>query len=166
MADEEHSTADTLFHAFRQLRQVNWRGRVALEGCNPSETMMLFMIRRGIELGATTGMKPSEISQLMRVTQPTVSQMVNLLEARGLVTRTQDPDDRRAVRIMLTEEGRRITEAAQAAMQEGMQRLVEHLTEERAQLLIELLGEVRAYYVANSDEEDRPECKPHPKPFE
>ncbi|HWH97849.1 MAG TPA: MarR family transcriptional regulator [Pseudolysinimonas sp.] len=40
------------------------------------------------------------------LSQPALSRMVDRLEARGLVDRCDDPGDRRAVRIALTEAGR------------------------------------------------------------
>jgi DNA-binding MarR family transcriptional regulator len=47
------------------------------------------------------------------VAQPTMTNLVGRLEARGLVSRGPDPDDRRAVRVALTDEGaRRLAEVA------------------------------------------------------
>ena len=40
------------------------------------------------------------------VTQPSMTALVGRLEVRGLVTRGPDPDDRRAVRVSITEAGR------------------------------------------------------------
>jgi DNA-binding MarR family transcriptional regulator len=51
---------------------------------------------------------PQRIGELGRhvlLSQPALSRMVDRLEARGLVVRTQDPDDARSVRIGLTQAG-------------------------------------------------------------
>lgn len=141
----EYTTAHELIRAFRQLRHVNWSGRRPVEGCTRSETMLLLAIRRSMSAGSA-GLKVSEISGMLRVSLPTVTQTVNLLVARGLLERSSDPDDRRAVRIRLTEAGQRETELAEEAMLEGMKGLIDHLGHERSMQLIELLDDVAAYY--------------------
>lgn len=147
----EYTTSHELIRAFRQLRHMNWSGRRPAEGCTRSETMLLFAIRRGMSAGSP-GLKMSEISGILRVSLPTVTQTVNLLVARGLLERGTDPDDRRAVRIRLTEAGRRETEQAEEAMLEGMKGLIDHLGHERSLQLIELLDDVAAYYRAQAAE--------------
>lgn len=107
--------------------------------------MLLLAIRRSMSAGSA-GLKVSEISGMLRVSLPTVTQTVNLLVARGLLERSSDPDDRRAVRIRLTEAGQRETELAEEAMLEGMKGLIDHLGHERSMQLIELLDDVAAYY--------------------
>lgn len=47
----------------------------------------------------------SDLNQAVLLSQPALSRLVDRLEARGLVTRTPDPADRRSVRIALTEQG-------------------------------------------------------------
>ncbi|MEV0096822.1 MarR family transcriptional regulator [Streptomyces sp. NPDC050738] len=49
------------------------------------------------------------------------------LESRGLLTRRPDPNDRRARLLSLTSEGRRLRDAAQAAIQDGEQLLLGRL---------------------------------------
>ena len=47
------------------------------------------------------------LAECERVKPPSVTRMVATLEARGLVQRVADPDDRRVARVSLTAEGRR-----------------------------------------------------------
>lgn len=143
MPDERNMTHE-LLRAFRQLRFVN-SGMKPIEGFTQSETMMLYVIRRCTK-GAPEGMKASDLSQFLRVTSPTVTQQVNVLEARGLLERAADPADRRVVRIRLTEEGLRLTDIAEQAVHENTRSLIEHLGEERTSLLIDLLDEVSRFY--------------------
>lgn len=49
-----------------------------------------------------------EIVERVGVDQGSLSRMVDRLLARGLVERVENPDDRRAVQISLTREGRRL----------------------------------------------------------
>lgn len=164
-ADErEHPppAALELVRALRRLRQLPWNSRSPIENCTPGETMTLFCIRRATESNPA-GVKASELSSMLNVASPTITQSVNLLVAKGLLQRNADPSDRRAVRITLTEEGDRLTGQAQEAMQERMKALVAHLGSDRAHLLIELLNEVGAFFRgADDDTESRggPWCRP------
>jgi DNA-binding MarR family transcriptional regulator len=54
--------------------------------------------------GAVRG---GELAEAIGLTSAGVTDLADRLEARGLVRRLRDPDDRRAVRIELTEAGRR-----------------------------------------------------------
>ena len=49
----------------------------------------------------------SDLAALDNCSQPTMTTQVRRLEDAGLVTRTADPDDARAVLIAITEDGRR-----------------------------------------------------------
>jgi DNA-binding MarR family transcriptional regulator len=55
------------------------------------------------DLGPT---RITELANLEAVTQPTMTTLVTRLERDGLVTRSPDPADARAVRVEITEEGR------------------------------------------------------------
>ncbi|MFI1223657.1 MULTISPECIES: MarR family winged helix-turn-helix transcriptional regulator [unclassified Streptomyces] len=63
-----------------------------------------------------TGLEPLYVSKLART-----------LEAGGLLTRTPDPADSRAVRLSLTEEGRNVTERAVVVVRSLMDHLLEPL---------------------------------------
>src|SRR5690606_20712338 len=87
------------------------------------------------------GARISELSKVMRVTSPTVTQLVNGLEDRGLVERSIDPDDRRSIRVTLTQEGEAVIQKAADTFFAEFSSLVSHLGEEKSLLLIELLTE-------------------------
>ena len=144
MSDDRESSHE-LIRAFRQLRHVNWGGKRPFDGCSPSETMMLFCIHRCTKTNAL-GIKASEISSIMRITSPSVTQTVNVLEARGLLERSTDPLDGRVVRIKLTAEGQRMTRTAEDAMHIRMKGVVDHLGKGRSLLLVQLLDEVVQYF--------------------
>jgi DNA-binding MarR family transcriptional regulator len=75
-----------------------------------------------------------------------ITQLVDRLEADGLVTRNDDPRDRRSVRAQITENGRARQEAGQAALRKAEGILFERLDDEdRGELsrLLERLGACR-----------------------
>ena len=104
-----------------------------------SEIGMLFMIQHH---SGEDGIKVSEISNLMKVTSPTVTQSVTALEAQGLVCRRMDPFDRRIIKVSLTDKGREIARQAQRDMIEAFSTVVMQLGDEKAEQLAELLGEM------------------------
>ena len=65
---------------------------------------VLFQLSRG-EGGA---MRMRELTELIMLTQPSLSRMVDRLVSRGLVERRAVPDDARGVVVALTEEGARL----------------------------------------------------------
>ncbi|REE91385.1 DNA-binding MarR family transcriptional regulator [Paenibacillus taihuensis] len=148
-----------LMRAFRRLRNISWNNRRPIENCTPAETMTLFFIRRATR-EQPEGLKASELSSLMNVASPTMTQTLNVLAARGLVDRETDPNDRRAVRIKLTREGTRLTQMAEVKLQQKLAGLIAHLGEERAKLLVELIDEATAYFETENPEspEDDQSC--------
>ncbi|MDQ3522287.1 MAG: MarR family transcriptional regulator, partial [Gemmatimonadota bacterium] len=75
-----------------------------------------------------------------------VTQLVDRLEADGLVRREPDPDDRRSVRAVITEEGLRAYEAAARAQSEVEAELLASLSPDEQQhlaALLERFSEVR-----------------------
>jgi len=144
------STAQTLGRSLMELNKEFWqynRERLhhVLAGCNPSESRILFMIR---EATKTLGREPkvSEISKMMHVTSPTVTQLIKSLEASGLVERHIDLTDRRAVGIVLTERGERVVEKTEEIFTTTFQGLIEYLGEDQSNQLVELLVKAKSYF--------------------
>lgn len=69
----------------------------------------------------------SEISRFLGLTPPTVTQLINSLEAKQMVERQADASDRRVVRIKLTEQGKIITRKARDHMDATLQKMVAYL---------------------------------------
>jgi DNA-binding MarR family transcriptional regulator len=77
-----------------------------------SSVATLLTLRRLEDQGP---MRITELATAERVAQPTMTGLVGRLEHDGLVRRTPDPDDARAVRVVLTDPGRdRLAAARQA----------------------------------------------------
>jgi DNA-binding MarR family transcriptional regulator len=77
----------------------------------------------------------------------TLTRNLDRLQERGLVTRTPDPDDRRATRVALTTEGEdaagEVTRGEEAFVREILAQLPEGSAERAVQALEELLAAVR-----------------------
>ncbi len=92
-----------LIHAARQLRRLDHE-----LGLSPARFSLLATLRyRGPQ---TVG----RLAQLEDVSQPTVTKLVNALEAAGLVQRQPDPADGRASLVHLSPGGRALVRRARA----------------------------------------------------
>jgi DNA-binding MarR family transcriptional regulator len=138
------TTAQQLLHAFMRFNKAYWRGGGELE-LRKSEMTLLYCLVRAEEKGQPN-LKVSEISRLLQVTSPTVTQTITELEHKKLVLRRMDPQDRRAVRVEMTPLGREIHTKAGSSFMATFQGLIEYLGEEESKLLAELLTKVFTYY--------------------
>ncbi|HWK25273.1 MAG TPA: MarR family transcriptional regulator [Solirubrobacter sp.] len=81
----------------------------------------------------------TELAESEAITQPTVTALVGRLERDGLVERRRDPEDARAVRVHLTDEGREQLARRRAARAALLNARLSHLTDaERAALVAAL----------------------------
>jgi DNA-binding MarR family transcriptional regulator len=99
--DEFWETFPSLWHSIRaRIREVS------SEEFNI--TVEQFHILRRIHKGSDSVSKLAEAKQISR---PAISRVVDVMVKKGLVTRSQDPSDRRYVRLSLTDEGKSLLEA-------------------------------------------------------
>jgi DNA-binding MarR family transcriptional regulator len=70
----------------------------------------------------------SEVSEKLGVALSTATQIADRLTARGWTRRESDPDDRRVVRLVLTEEGRRLAGERRAERHERLGQILGALT--------------------------------------
>ena len=101
-------------------------------GVHPSEGDVLFTLRRA---GAPHRLSPKQLSAALLVTSGTMTNRLDRLEARGLVRRLPDPDDRRGLLVELRDEGRQLADRAVAVHVARDEQLMSGLTRrERDQL--------------------------------
>ena len=137
------STAQKLLQSFIRFKKAGWN-RQDHPSNKPSETMVLLMLNKNSL--DDSGMMASELSTLLHVTPPTITQLINGLETNGLVERNVNPSDRRAVRITLTKRGRMASERAIEAFNASFSGLIEYLGEEESNQLADLLSKVNRYF--------------------
>lgn len=86
--------------------------------------------------GGQPGVKVSELGAAVGMSKPAVSQMLNLLESRGLVERTVARSDRRVVHVRLTESGRERLARLKKSYEATLDRIVDELgPQDTAELL-------------------------------
>ena len=107
-AGREPAGDETLVEAFwavaRRLRDTS-QETLAPWDITPAQLRALRMLRRhGI-------MRLSELSDRLRIAPRSATEVVDALEARGLVQRRPDPGDRRATLVEVTDDGSGVLDA-------------------------------------------------------
>jgi len=100
-----------------------------------SQYRLLAMIADGAE-------RASQIAGRLALTKPTVSATIDTLVERGLVSRAVADDDRRALRLQITAEGRAVLGAAERGMRRALDDLLLHVDDpEAVRLALGRLGD-------------------------
>lgn len=99
----ESRVSDALVAIRRIVRAAEFASRdlARTTGLTPSQLIVLQIVAREGEPGA------GAIAEAARLSQATVTALLDKLEARGLVIRNRGSQDRRRVSVELTEDGRR-----------------------------------------------------------
>jgi DNA-binding MarR family transcriptional regulator len=111
----------------------------------PGHVMLMVTLTHAAK-DSPQGLRVSELASAFNVTASGVTQLVGGLEERGYICRRMDPEDRRAVRVSLTETGRRLAESLRVSVDAIFSGLVEHLGHEKSRKLLALLTEVTRYF--------------------
>ena len=132
--DLDVSPMEVLSRVSRLARHLDRERRAAFAAhdLEPWEFDVLAALRRA---GEPYELSPGVLLGQTLVTSGTMTARVDKLTARGLVSRRRDEDDRRAVRVRLTEFGKKSVDAALEGLLANERRLLIGLdTEERKRL--------------------------------
>jgi DNA-binding MarR family transcriptional regulator len=91
-------------------------------------------------LKATSAVRLSDLANDLWLDISTVSRQARSLEDRGLVTRTEDPDDRRAVRLELTPAGLTVLDEAWSRRNRQLAETLHDWTPEDRAALVAMLS--------------------------
>jgi DNA-binding MarR family transcriptional regulator len=113
------------FHEFKQFMDSN--------GLSPSQVITLFRLYHGGSCGVKA------IGSQLGVTIAASSQLLDRLVLQGLIERTEDPADRRAKSITITNKGRALLEQGIDARRKWLEQLTKPLTAEQRSTVISAL---------------------------
>jgi MarR family 2-MHQ and catechol resistance regulon transcriptional repressor len=82
----------------------------------------------------------NELADAAGITGSTATRILDALERRGIVRRTRSADDRRAIAVTLTAEGRRLFEAQRSWVRERERALYDDLPPRQRRMATEVLG--------------------------
>lgn len=103
--------------------------------------------------------KASELSDILELSRPSITRILNELEQREYIKREIDRNDRRSVSIELTDSGREALEQANKRILDVAERLVISLGDSDTDKLIELIKKLTETYkeIIEESEEDENE---------
>ncbi len=112
-----------------------------LQGNNDISMKQHLVMKKVCDMMETTpqGIPLKDLAAALHLTPGTVSELVETLVKRGSLQRVQNPDDRRAVMITVTEESLKILHEAEQRINEYVASLWEDLTEDEKSTVIAAL---------------------------
>lgn len=90
------------------------------------------------------GLRQTQLAEVLSMERSNTVVLVDALEQAGLVERRQVPEDRRSYALRATAEGRRVCEAATAALEAQEDAALSGLSQEERRALMGLLAKVDA----------------------
>ncbi|MDL2214289.1 MarR family transcriptional regulator [Clostridia bacterium OttesenSCG-928-O13] len=85
-----------------------------------------------------------QLADEMRIRPASLSELISKLEGKGLLTRSQNQQDKRVVNLRLTEEGTAVAQKLEQVQKDFGQNLFSELSEEESDSLYQILGKLTA----------------------
>lgn len=111
-------------------------------------------------------MTPSQLAIALNATSGRVSTLLSAMEKKGLITREVDPDDRRVIRVNLTDEGRERGQQGMQEMRDTICWIFSQMGERRTREFVELSREFVTYMSICKPGKPRPTAEEVRKAFE
>lgn len=125
----------------RTAEALSWGVSETLKGADltPAQYNVLRILRGAAPEGATCG----QISERMVTKDSDITRLLERLDARGLISRERDGQDRRYVTVRITTEGLSLLASLEEPMAQCHKRQIGHLGKERLTSLGKLLDVAR-----------------------
>ncbi|MFE7527193.1 MarR family winged helix-turn-helix transcriptional regulator [Kitasatospora sp. NPDC057542] len=140
--------ADAMTRAIKRIRrQTGWR--LEPYGITPGQARALRMLAHvpGCET-PDRAMRLSDLADKLHIAPRSATTVVDALEEAGLVERSPDPADRRAVRILLTEAGQAAVERIGQVRDEVAQEYFGEVSPADEEVLLRVLRSAEARFLA------------------
>lgn len=137
-------SAQKLLRSFSQFRKIHWKPP-HVKDIKPSEFMVLHAVKHSY-LDGGNGLMVSDISNILKIARPTVTQLVNSLQKKGFLDKYKDENDKRVVRINLSEKGKSLAKQGADEFYKRFEGLAEYLGDQKSLELANLLQEVFEYF--------------------
>lgn len=97
------------------------------------------------ELSIKGTQSPSQLAAALQTSSGRISTVLSALEKKGWVTRDIDPEDRRIIRVNLTDSGREQSRRMMDEMRSAICWIFSQMGERRTRAFVELLSEFTTY---------------------
>lgn len=126
---------------FRQLRDAMWaRMKLELAQVGHDLTFSQYVTLKKLAIG-TTGV--TDLARAAELNPGAMTRLLDRLEAKGLVARTADPTDRRALNIHLTDAGQAIWQDINKCGERVRERAMAGMSDDERSVLTALLERAR-----------------------
>ncbi|WP_265445419.1 MarR family winged helix-turn-helix transcriptional regulator [Flexivirga meconopsidis] len=119
-----------------------------------AESLTMTQFRLLVVLSNAGTVRLNQLADALGVNASTALRTVDRLIAAGLVSRTENPDDRREVRLSLTSDGAATVERATDRRRTELARIVDRMPQTRRREIVKAL-------IAFNDAAGEPEATPH-----
>jgi DNA-binding MarR family transcriptional regulator len=133
-ADPFVVTLQKWIEVFMQRSMRGFLGYARESGLSMSQLGALFQIRRRGSSGVT------DLADRLGVSSSAASQLLERLVQQGLILRSEDPNDRRVKKLVLTDKGRQVLQASVRARQGWLSDLAQTLNEGEKEAIVAALS--------------------------
>jgi DNA-binding MarR family transcriptional regulator len=156
LSDEELALAEAVFGMFSLFKAVTFDAAHACSLGSPERARMLWSLKAG-------PVRAGRLAQVTRLSPSAISETVEGLERDRLVRRESDDEDRRAVRVVLTAEGRRDLQHFEQACAAAIAERLAPLSAAQRQRIRAAFNDLREVTLSKSfTEPSRPEATLRP----
>lgn len=144
LQEQERKLFKAIMNAVQNFHQTQCFGPL-----RKSSYVTLTIIRESSNMLAEAGdqgVTLSYLSDLLCVSRPAVTRMVNMLEEQGLVSKSGKGGDKRRVYVSLTPAGENLLQEGEKIVLESMHEVSEALGEEDTEEFIRMCHKISAYY--------------------
>jgi len=121
-------------HMIRSARQIINENLRPLNLSSAEGNILLHLLTQGQEMGQ------EQLVEQLDISKPAVSRALDSLETKGYVTRQQDPDDKRAHRIQLTDKAREIGPVVEQIYNHVYKLAMQGISQEEFDYFVNLFG--------------------------
>lgn len=149
---EQDETAQILMAVFWELERTLKRAlqKSFMVHLTPSQIFVLLRLMRQCKIARQSGgehtLRVSELAAHWGVSAPAMTQILTGLEKEGYVTREMDPNDRRAIKVSITEKGSSLMQPAVRNAYSLFDGLSQELGEADTKKLAELMERTNWYF--------------------
>ena len=135
---------DIWLHAHNMIRSARQIVNGNLHPLNLSSAegnILLHLLTQDQEMGQ------EQLVEQLDISKPAVSRTLDSLEAKGFVSRQQDPDDRRVRRVRLTDQAREIGSAVEQAYNQLYTLAMQGISQEELDYFVKLFHRISENFV-------------------
>lgn len=96
-----------------------------------------------LNIDSKVGTPATKIAPLLGMEPRSLSRMLKTLEEKGLISRNSDPDDKRLVKIMLTEEGKAKKDIARKTVKSFNEAVRKQIPEQKLEVFFDVIKDIQ-----------------------